>query len=265
MQTEVQKSCSLRSGHCLVRNARKYIEFHKNAKEIELEKIYRHQQNELFTNINNTNHDFSKTLELCKLILKNKIEMKQALSMSEVQNLYKQLSYCSRLITDFKDLATPLRGRERVQDLEELLQSLNLEQNKRSVKEKKLNVVLNLNDALLLKLDDGFERVFHNIISNAIERMTKNEFFYINQNINENTIYFSFKNTGSFASKENLSHILKPFRVCKKSSSKSRGNGLTIANEIVKAHNGTIVIDSSEEEKWFEVKVTLPIKVLINE
>ena len=55
--------------------------------------------------------------------------------------------------------------------------------------------------------------------------------------------------------KEDLKKIKEPFYTTKKDGT---GLGVTLSNEIIKAHNGTINYDSIYH-KWTKVEITLPL------
>ena len=221
-------------------------------------------QKQVFVNINRTNHDFSKILDMNVQNLKIKIDSKKKITFEEMSAMYRQIYFCNSLVKSFKDLATPLVGRIRELDNEELFSYLDISFNK--IADKKIRVIKNYNNNLIIKADDGFGRVFVNILSNAIERMPISSSLIIDCKIIGKEIIYNIKNTGTSVEKNELVKILQPFNKLDNVIFQSCGNGLTIAKEIVEAHQGTLIADSSgsnSEEKWFAVNITLPIDRVI--
>lgn len=109
------------------------------------------------------------------------------------------------------------------------------------------------------------ERVFSNILSNAIQAMNcqGNIWFHTREIVLESNTFVEFciGNSNSFIAKENLQNIFKAFFTrCKKNGT---GLGLAIAEKIILSHGGKIWCLSEKNEQFSEGKVefyfTIPI------
>ncbi|MBX4191921.1 HAMP domain-containing histidine kinase [Candidatus Parcubacteria bacterium] len=111
----------------------------------------------------------------------------------------------------------------------------------------------------------ALEQVVNNLIKNALAYTPKHAGGKVTVTINpapENTVKLSVTDTGIGIAQDDLNHIFEPFyradtsrtRRIQKSGS---GLGLTIVNEIVRAHHGKIEIESIERQGT-SVSVYLP-------
>jgi signal transduction histidine kinase len=91
------------------------------------------------------------------------------------------------------------------------------------------------------------DRVFHNLMDNAIRYNPEGTTISINMKEIGNKIVICFKDNGSGIPKEFSKDIFKPFvRVDSSRNSKTGGTGLglSIAYKIIEAHNGELVLES---------------------
>lgn len=110
-------------------------------------------------------------------------------------------------------------------------------------------------DAIKLKGDKfAMERVFKNIIRNAIDAMPDGGTFGISIASSADYVDIEFRDTGSGIPPEKLENLFTEFTTTKRSG---LGLGLAIAKRIVNAHNGTITIES-EIGKGTAVRLRLP-------
>ena len=127
--------------------------------------------------------------------------------------------------------------------------------------EKNLDCILEIAPDISVKCDvDKVQRVFDNLLRNAVNYSFDNGIIKIIVVPNEENISIKFSNQGNTISKEKLERIFEQFyRLDTARSSKSGGAGLglAIAKEIVELHGGTITASSENEEIEFEV--ILPI------
>lgn len=85
------------------------------------------------------------------------------------------------------------------------------------------------------------QRVFSNIINNALEAMSVNKgrlWFFTKEDLNSQFTQFCIGNSGSFIQKEEVSKIFDAFYT--KNKQGGTGLGLAIAQEIIYAHGGKI-------------------------
>lgn len=123
--------------------------------------------------------------------------------------------------------------------------------------EKNLKCNLELKSDIELICDvDKMERVFDNLIRNAIHYSYENGTIKIEAIIKENGVEISFENEGNTIPKEKQSRIFEQFfRLDASRGTKSGGAGLglAIAKEIVERHDGTISVFSENEVIRFQV------------
>lgn len=108
-----------------------------------------------------------------------------------------------------------------------------------------------------LKIDQGqMEQVLINLVKNGKESGGPVEEVSLKVKHDGNTVTFSVCDRGPGMSEQQLQQALLPFFSTKQQGT---GLGLTLCNEIVTVHGGTIRI-ANREEAGLEVKVVLPVE-----
>ena len=127
--------------------------------------------------------------------------------------------------------------------------------------EKNLKCVLEIAPETMIKCDvDKMQRVFDNLLRNAVNYSFDNGTVSIVVIQNNNNLNIKFTNSGNTIPKEKLERIFEQFyRLDTARSSRSGGSGLglAIAKEIVELHKGTITAKS--ENEIIEFEVTIPV------
>jgi PAS domain S-box-containing protein len=100
-------------------------------------------------------------------------------------------------------------------------------------------------------------RVFENIIKNALDAMPTGGKLEIKSEKKGNWLHITFKDTGEGIPKENMSKLGSPLFTTK---AKGVGMGLAICRRLVEAHGGSVSI-KSEHEVGTCVTVTLPVEL----
>ncbi len=100
------------------------------------------------------------------------------------------------------------------------------------------------------------ERVFINLITNAIDAISEKGTITITSAIKDTNVEIAFSDTGKGIPKENVEKMFTPLFTTK---AKGMGLGLAICKRIVEAHNGKISIESTVG-KGTTFTVSLPIK-----
>lgn len=138
------------------------------------------------------------------------------------------------------------------------------------LREKNLTLTLNAAENIMLKCDgDKIQRVFDNLIRNAVFYSYENTNIEIDAYCMEQRVTIRFINHGNTIPKENLEKVFEQFyrldpargRVSVGTSGKNSsgtGLGLAIAKEIVELHRGTIKAES--ENDIIEFEVSLPVE-----
>ena len=125
--------------------------------------------------------------------------------------------------------------------------------------EKNLNCVLTAEPNKMIRCDvNKMQRVFDNLLRNAVNYSFENTEISIIVTQNENAVCIKFSNHGNTIPKEKLERIFEQFY--RLDTSRSTGNGgaglgLAIAKEIVMLHGGTITAHS--ENEIIECEVTI--------
>lgn len=127
-------------------------------------------------------------------------------------------------------------------------------------KREKINFVLEKDDDLIEIMADEnrIKQVLINVIDNAFKFTPENGEVKITVKNKQQYVNIAVKDTGSGISKEDLPRVKEKFFKGKSSKSQN-GLGLSISDEIVKLHNGTMNI-YSEIDKGTEVVIKLPLK-----
>ena len=127
--------------------------------------------------------------------------------------------------------------------------------------EKNLKCDLEIAPDTIIKCDvNKMQRVFDNLLRNAVNYSFENGTIHIAATQNENHLSITFTNCGNTIPQEKLKRIVGQFY--RLDTARSTGNGgaglgLAIAKEIVELHNGAITARSENEVIQFEV--TIPV------
>ncbi len=100
-----------------------------------------------------------------------------------------------------------------------------------------------------------------NILKNAISYSYQDSIVTINNNIKDDILYITIKDTGIGIPKEEQKKIFENFYRTDKSRNKNSGGvglGMAISSKIIKIHNGTIEL-MSEENIGTTVKIVIPL------
>ncbi len=103
---------------------------------------------------------------------------------------------------------------------------------------------------------DKLQQVFLNIISNAIDAMADGGTLKVESERRGNDVLIKISDTGIGIKKEHLNRIFEPFFTTK-GYGRGTGLGLSISYQIVKEHNGEIIVES-EYDKGTTFTITLP-------
>jgi two-component system sensor histidine kinase CiaH len=126
--------------------------------------------------------------------------------------------------------------------------------------DKGVMIETNVHSSVLIKGNKTeLDRVFYNILNNAIVHTPQGGRIVISDSISSHTYAVTITDTGSGISKDILDKIFDPFfRGDISRSTEGAGLGLTITKKIVENHSGTITI-KSQAGKGTTVIVTLPL------
>ena len=114
-----------------------------------------------------------------------------------------------------------------------------------------------IDDDIYINADyNRLTQVFINILKNSVEAIPKNKAgsIMITETLNNNNIIITIKDNGQGMSKEILNKIKEPFYTTKP---KGTGLGVSLSDQIIKAHNGSLNYES-KEGKYTKVTISLP-------
>ena len=124
-----------------------------------------------------------------------------------------------------------------------------------------IKVVEHIEDSSPIWVDiNKMQRVFTNLIKNSFEAMPNGGSLDITSKQGEQTVEFSFVDTGSGMSEDVVQKIFTPLFTTK---AQGMGFGLSICKRIVEAHNGKIEVESTLN-KGTKFVITLPISPRAN-
>lgn len=119
-----------------------------------------------------------------------------------------------------------------------------------------INFETTLTDVKILADSQRITQVFSNIIKNSKDAMKNNGTISIVMNVDNDIVSISLKDTGIGMNQETLENCFDPMFSTK--MAKAVGMGLTVAKQVVEMHNGTIDIDSIENQGT-TINISLPV------
>lgn len=126
---------------------------------------------------------------------------------------------------------------------------------------KNINCITNIEDNLQIEIDiNQFERVFDNLIRNAINYSIDNSDLIITARQENNFIIIQVANYIDKISDHNLERIFQPFvRLDEARNSKTGGSGLGLAitKKIIELHNGTIEANLDNHLITFDIRLPM--------
>jgi two-component system NtrC family sensor kinase len=122
---------------------------------------------------------------------------------------------------------------------------------------KNIQVIDSSENETIIAVDvEKMERVFINIIGNAVDAMPKGGTLAIRSSKSDKHVEFSFSDTGIGMSKETLDRIGAPLYTTK---ARGMGFGLAICKRIVEGHGGSMTANSCIG-KGSTFRITIPVK-----
>ncbi len=187
-------------------------------------------------------------------LLKRKIT-DQPEQTESVEKIQREINNLNKIVADFLYFSRiPQLNIETLLISKLISESLFLAEDK--ISQKHINVITEVNPENLSVSGDMMQlkQVMLNIILNSIAAVKDKGKLKITANKNDEYITLEISDNGEGISEENIDKIFQPFFSTRKNGT---GLGLAIAANIVKAHNGTISVDSILE-KGTKIKLSLP-------
>lgn len=188
-------------------------------------------------------------------------------------NVIKQNCYrLTRLINNLVDLSKiesgfiklKLSNENIVLIIENIVQSIS-----DYIRRRELNIIFDTNteEKIIACEPDKIERIFLNLISNAIKFTNPGGSIFITLIDKDDFVEISVSDTGIGIEKENLDTIFERFHQVDRSLSRNTegsGIGLTLVKSIIDMHGGNISV-ASEIGKGSTFKIELPAKIVENQ
>lgn len=177
----------------------------------------------------------------------------------------KEADRLSNMVEELLDFSKFVSGKIKLKyeeiNLKEFIEYLRLYMNPRAEREHKELILEGITEDFIIVGDkDRLKQVFINIIDNAFKFTHENEKIIIEFVYADEGIYINIIDTGCGISKEELPRVKEKFYKGKNSKSQN-GIGLSICDEIIALHEGTLEI-YSELGKGTKVVIYLPKKLI---
>ena len=227
------------------------LKLHMNIKEIERNK-------QIKTSLFRITHEIKNPIAVCKGYLDMFDKENPTHFKKYIPILKDEINRTLLLLEDFLAMNKVKINKDIIDInllIEEVIKNIKMLCNKNNI-ELKQNII---DDDIYINADyNRLTQVFINILKNSVEAIPKNKKgkIEVKEIIKNNNIIITVKDNGKGMSSELLNKIKEPFYTTKP---KGTGLGVSLSEEIIKAHNGTLNYES-EENKYTKVTITLPIK-----
>ena len=169
-----------------------------------------------------------------------------------IEFIKRDLDYATAILNDLLDFSREIKLEKELIKLEVLL-SYSLLSSRTNNKVRIINLVDKQQEVRVAV--DKMQRVFMNLINNAVDAMPDGGTLTIRSVVNDKSVEVDFEDTGSGISQENLKNLFQPLFTTK---SKGIGLGLMICKRFVDAHEGTITV-TSKQGKGTTFTVSIPL------
>ncbi|KGR79994.1 sensor histidine kinase [Ureibacillus manganicus] len=182
-----------------------------------------------------------------------------------IQLIHREANRMERLTNELLQLAHSNRDQEKIDVYpmvisETIRESVDLLKNQSKHKEVEIN--LELDDSLIVQAnEEKLKQIFINVIENSIRYSNKKSLIYILLKASGGNAVIEINDQGIGIPKDDLPYITEPFYRVNKARSRADGGsglGLSIVKDLVKQHNGKLLIDS-ELGKGTYVTITIPL------
>lgn len=227
------------------------LKLHMNIKEIERNK-------QIKTSLFRITHEIKNPIAVCKGYLDMFDQENPTHFKKYIPILKDEINRTLLLLEDFLAMNKVKINKDIIDInllIEEVIKNINMLCHKNNI-ELKTQII---DDDIYINADyNRLTQVFINLLKNSIEAIPKNKkgSIKITESIKNNNIIIIIKDNGKGMNKELLSKIKEPFYTTKP---KGTGLGVSLSEEIINAHNGTLNYES-EESKYTKVTITLPME-----
>ncbi len=205
-------------------------------------------------------HEFGNPLLGIRFALRD-VKQRQSLD-AEAQNMLRlaeeECDRMRKLLRDLQHLNRPSSGRTMPCDLHRLIENV-LALHRNYLEKKRICVVRAYDgqNIILLAVEDQIRQVLVNLILNAGDAMAEQGgLLVIGTAVQEGVAHLSFEDTGPGIRQEHLGRIFEPFFTTK-AACEGTGLGLPVSYGIVRAHGGSIEVQSAAGKTVFTVKLPM--------
>ena len=197
-------------------------------------------------------HELRNPLSVVQANLEGMIDGILPSKTENIEKVHQQTIILSKLIEDLRLISMAESGELRLYkqktDINALTQKI-LDDFKITIQKKNIKLETEISTTpILISIDPiRIEQVLNNIISNALRYVAKNDSIFIQIKENLKTIEIIIKDSGPGIEKNKQRYIFDRFYRVDKSRSRQEGGsglGLSIAKELIQAHEGTISLKS---------------------
>lgn len=227
------------------------LKLHMNIKEIERNK-------QIKTSLFRITHEIKNPIAVCKGYLDMFDKDNQDHFKKYIPILKDEINRTLLLLEDFLAMNKVKINKDIIDInllIEEVIKNIKMLCNKNNI-ELKTKII---DDDIYITADyNRLTQVFINLLKNSVEAIPKNKKgkIEVKETLNNQNIIITIKDNGTGMSKELLNKIKEPFYTTKP---KGTGLGVSLSEEIIKAHNGTLNYES-EVGKYTKVTITLPVE-----
>ena len=235
----------------LLDKAKDILKLHMNIKEIERNK-------QIKTSLFRITHEIKNPIAVCKGYLDMFDKDNQDHFKKYIPILKDEINRTLLLLEDFLAMNKVKINKDIIDInllIEEVVKNIKMLCTKNNI-ELKTKII---DDEIYINADyNRLTQVFINLLKNSVEAIPKNKKgkIEVKEILNNNNLIISVQDNGTGMSKELLNKIKEPFYTTKP---KGTGLGVSLSEEIIKAHNGTLNYES-KENKYTKVIITLPLE-----
>ncbi len=175
-------------------------------------------------------------------LLRRRVEQ-QPQSLESVDKIQQEIESLNTIITDFLYFARPTELHKVSIIIQDLFQNVLFLANQ-EIEQKKISTEIKTTPKTLTCVGDAnqLKQALLNIVLNAVQAMEKEDKLILAaQELSPDKIQLSISDNGCGIDPDNIDKIFKPFFSTR---NQGTGLGLSIVNNIIGAHNGTIVVNS---------------------
>lgn len=173
------------------------------------------------------------------------------------ERIIKHTHTASDIVDEYVDYSRPLKPDFQLVDIGLLLQEV-AAQYKTLCATQNIEIFSKLDVPVKAEADrQMLAQVFHHLLENAIEAMTKGGYLSIEAIPGNDVVFIGIGDEGDGVVDEYLAHAFE-LGFTTKLGRRSAGIGLALARRIIEAHNGTIKIENKLHERGARVIIALP-------